>query len=70
MRIPFVPSNLINHSFLQHRNAQAGVERELYRVIERVYDEKKSTTDKSVLGRGEKRKNIENEPEADGGMTM
>ena len=65
-----MPSNLIIHSVLRHRDAQAGVERELYRVTEHVYDEGKSTTDKSVVGRGEKRKSIENEPEADGGVTM
>ena len=70
MNVPFVPSNPIFHSFLRHRDAPTGVEREFYRVTERVYDERKSTTDKSVVGRGEKRERIENEPEADGGMTM
>ena len=66
MHVPVVPSNLIIYSALQHRDAPASAERELYRVTECIHDEKKSATDKSVVCKGEKRKNKWTEPKPQG----
>ena len=66
MHVPVVPSNLTIFSILGHRDAPAGVESVLYRVTERIHDEKKSATDKSVVCKGEKRKNKQTEPKPQG----
>ena len=69
MHVPVVPSNLIIYSALRHRDAPAGGERELYRATKRIYDEEKSTPDRSVVCKGKKWKGKETEPEANDGRT-